>query len=168
MKKILKSIFAVSILLLMLTSCMKKDETVVKEGDNVLVHYEWRFENWEKFDSSYDRWSPFEFVVWAGWVIEGMDDEVRWMKIWEKKTITVLPEKWYWFRDESKIDQVPRENLKHLEDEWYVLEKWGLLWTAVWNFEIVDVTDEYVTIDLNHQMAWKTLIFDIEVVEIKE
>jgi FKBP-type peptidyl-prolyl cis-trans isomerase 2 len=34
--------------------------------------------------------------------------------------------------------------------------------------EILEVDDENVTIDMNHPMAGKTLIFDIELMEIKD
>lgn len=168
MKNILKSIFTIFILLFTLTSCMQKEDRIVKEGDDVLVHYTGTFENWEKFDSSYDRWSPLEFVVWGWTMIEWFDEWVRWMKVWEKKTITIPPEKAYWVREEWKVDKIPRADLAHLEESGQKIEKGMMLWTAVGNFEILDVSDDYVTIDLNHQMAWKTLKFEIELVEIKK
>lgn len=167
MKNFIKSFLAIFILLFTLTSCMQKDEQIVKEGDTILVHYNWTFEDGEKFDNSYDRWSPLEFVVGAGTMIEGFDEWVRGMKIGEKKSITLTPEKAYWPREEWKVDQIPRSDLAELEKEWYTLAEWMILWTGFGNFEILEVNDDFVTIDLNHQMAGKTLNFDLELVEIK-
>ena len=167
MKNIFKSILAIFILLFMLTACMQGERTV-KEGDEVLVHYNGTLENWEKFDSSYDRGSPLEFKVWAWGMIEWFDEWVRWMKIWEKKTITLPPEKAYWLRNEWMVDRILKEELLEFEEHWFVLEKWTILPTMVGNFEIVDADDEYITIDLNHELAGKTLIFEVELVEIKE
>lgn len=46
----------------------------IKEGFRVSVHYSGRFLNGEKFDSSYDRGSPFFFVAGRGEVIAGWDE----------------------------------------------------------------------------------------------
>ena len=164
--KVIKSLALMSILTLTLTSCMET-EKVVQEWDTVLVNYVWKFEDGQEFDNSYTRGSPYEFTVWAWWTIEGFDKGVRGMKVWEKKTITIPPEEAYWLRDESKIEIIPREELVFLEESWLTLEVWEMIPTIAWNFEIIAVDDENITIDANWEMAGKTLIFELELVEIK-
>lgn len=140
---------------------------IVKKWDIVSVHYTWKFENWEKFDSSIDRWQPIDFEVWAGLMIKGFDAWVLGMKIWDKKTLTLTPSEAYWEYDKTKKQVVPKTELKSFTDAWVKLVKWWVLQTQMWNLKILEADEKTVTIDLNHEMAWKTLIFDIEIVDIK-
>lgn len=165
--KIIKSLALVAILTLTLTSCMQKDTQEAKEGNLVLVHYNGTFENGEVFDNSYDRGSPLEFTLWAGEMIPWFEAAVYGMKVWDKKSVTLSPEEAYWERDESRVEVIPRSELEWYESMWVVLEVWQTLPTMIWNLPILETTEDTITIDANSPMAWKTLNFDIELVEIK-
>lgn len=58
-------------------------------GKNITVHYLGTLENGTKFDSSYDRKQPFEFVLGAGEVISGWDLGVLGMKEGGKRKLTI-------------------------------------------------------------------------------
>lgn len=140
----------------------------VKNGDTIGVHYTGTLENGEKFDSSYDRGQTLEFQVWAGMMIKGFDAWVIDMKIWDKKTLTLSPSEAYWEYDETRKQIMPKDSLKSFTDAGIKLEAGAELPTMQWNFKILAVSDEDVTIDVNHALAWKTLVFDIEMVEFKD
>jgi len=144
-----------------------KKTKAVENGDTVSVNYTWTFENWEKFDSSYDRGEPISFKVWAGQMIKGFDAAVVWMKIGDKKSITLTPDQAYWEYDENNKQVVPKSQLKSFEDAGIKLEVWAVLPTQVWSFKVIAVDDDNVTIDTNHPMAGKTLKFDVELMDIK-
>ena len=61
-------------------------------GDTVTVHYVGTLTNGTKFDSSYDRGTPYVFPVGAGQVIAGWDQGVPGMKIGGKRRLTIPPE----------------------------------------------------------------------------
>lgn len=141
---------------------------VVKAWDEIAVNYIGKTaSDWKEFDNSYTRWAPLEFQVWTGMMIPWFDAWVVWMKIWEKKTLNIKAVDWYWKYDEKNIQEVPKTDLKDFEDAWYKLEVGTKLPTMYWEFEIKAVTDNTVKIDLNHFLAWKDLIFDVELVEFK-
>lgn len=70
-------------------------ENVAKAGDHVFVNYTGTLENGTKFDSSYDRGAPFDFIVGVGQVIKGWDEGIVGMKVGEKKHLVIPPEKGY-------------------------------------------------------------------------
>lgn len=143
-----------------------KKNIVVSSGSTVSVHYVWKFQNWEEFDNSYTRWTPIEFVAWSWMMISWFDKAVIWMKIWEEKSITLSPKEAYWEASDENHQVIPKSELKSFEDAWYKLEKWVKLPTQIWDLEILSSDEKTVTVDANHPMAWKTLNFDIKIVDI--
>lgn len=67
----------------------------VKSGDTISIHYLGTLENGTKFDSSYDRKSPFETQIGVGQVIKGWDQGVVGMKVGGKRRLTIPPELGY-------------------------------------------------------------------------
>ncbi|OTA76963.1 hypothetical protein M434DRAFT_402431 [Hypoxylon sp. CO27-5] len=67
-----------------------------QKGDNIQVHYRGTLAaNGNKFDASYDRGTPFSFMLGGGQVIKGWDEGLLDMCIGEKRTLTVPPELGY-------------------------------------------------------------------------
>ncbi len=63
-----------------------------KKGDTISVNYLGEFMDGKKFDSSYDRHQPFEFVLGGGAVIRGWDLGLVGMKVGGKRTLVVPPD----------------------------------------------------------------------------
>lgn len=74
-------------------------EQTAKNGDVLVMNYTGRLVNGTVFDSNVDpkfgHVKPFEFTLGAGQVIKGWDEGLLGMKIGEKKTLTIPPEKGY-------------------------------------------------------------------------
>ena len=75
------------------------EEKVSKAGDLLVMNYTGRLENGKVFDSNvlpeFGHVTPFEFTLGAGQVIAGWDEGLVGMKIGDKKTLTIPPEKGY-------------------------------------------------------------------------
>jgi FKBP-type peptidyl-prolyl cis-trans isomerase FkpA len=61
-------------------------------GNDVVVHYEGRFTDGRRFDSSRERRDPLEFALGSGDVIKGWDQGVEGMKVGGKRRLTIPPE----------------------------------------------------------------------------
>lgn len=77
-------------------------------GDIVSVNYTGRLEDGTVFDSNIDpqfgHVEPFVFPLGVGQVIKGWDEGIVGMKVGEKKTLTVPPEKGY---GENAVGPIP-------------------------------------------------------------
>lgn len=78
-------------------------EKISKEGDVLTMNYTGRLENGTVFDSNilpeFGHVEPFEFTLGAGQVIAGWDEGLVGMKIGDKKTLVIPPEKGYGNRE---------------------------------------------------------------------
>lgn len=71
------------------------DGVETKVGDTISVNYVGTLTNGTKFDSSYDRNQPFEFILGTNQVIKGWDIGVIGMKIGGKRKLTIPPDLGY-------------------------------------------------------------------------
>ncbi len=70
------------------TLCEGQD-TIAESGSKVTVHYTGWLENGQKFDSSKDRDTPFQFRLGAGEVISGWDEGVAGMQTGGQRKLTI-------------------------------------------------------------------------------
>jgi len=140
----------------------------VKNGDTVKVHYTGRLSNGEQFDSSRGG-EPLAFTVGEQQVIAGFEESVLGMKVGETKTINIPPEKAYGPKSEDLIIQVERgDQPEEIEPEIGMQLEARLSNGMTTVVTISGITEEFVTIDANHELAGEELVFDIELMEIGE
>lgn len=137
----------------------------VKSGDTIAVDYTGKLENGDVFDSSEGR-QPLTFTVGAGMLIKGFDQAVIGMKKGESKTITIPPDMGYGPRDEKAMVDIPRAQFPQ---EMALTEGLNLqLQDPSGNpvpATVASINETSVTMDLNHFLAGKTLVFDITIAE---
>jgi FKBP-type peptidyl-prolyl cis-trans isomerase len=82
-------------------------DKISKNGDVLIMNYTGRFVDGKIFDSNvlpeFGHVEPFKFTLGAGQVIKGWDEGLLGMKIGEKKTLTIPPEKGYGPNDYHSI-----------------------------------------------------------------
>jgi len=152
------------------------NSSVVKTGNTIQVDYTGKLENGTVFDTSVEEiakevgiyteqrnYVPLTFKVGSGQLIQGFDEGVIGMKVGEEKTLTIPPEKAYGEYDEAKIQAVPLEDLNLS-----VKPEIGQILSSMYGqFKVIAVNETHVTFDSNHQLAGKTLIFDIKLISIE-
>ena len=127
------------------------------EGKKVKVHYVGTLDDGTKFDSSRDRGEPLAFTCMAGQMIKGFDEAVR-----------LEPAEAYGERDEHLIQTVPVSAMPGAEtlsagDRVMLTAPTGQPFPAV----VTVVENGNITFDMNHEMAGKTLNFNIELIEVE-
>lgn len=137
-----------------------------QSGDTVSVHYTGKLSDETVFDSSRDR-EPLSFEIGAGKVIPGFEKSVVGMEPGETKTITIESEKAYGPYREDQVVEIEKDRLP--EDIEPVVGQQLQVQQASGETSVVvikDVSNGSVTLDANHPLAGKDLIFDIELVEV--
>lgn len=138
----------------------------VTSGNTIKVHYTGTLADGTVFDSSKGR-EPLEFTVGAGMMIKGFDDGVVGMEVGKEKRIEIKAADAYGEKREDMLFDVPADKLPaELKPELGM--KLSMPTSGgVFPVTVSKVTAETITLDANHELAGKDLIFDVEVVEIK-
>ena len=138
-----------------------------KDGDTVKVHYEGRLTDGTTFDSSEGR-NPLEFEVGSGAVIPGFDDGVKGMSVGDKKTINIPAEQAYGERQQELVIEFPRDRFPaDMQPEVGMQLMMNNGSGQSFPVTVVEVKDDTITLDANHQLAGQDLIFDIQLVDIQ-
>ena len=138
-----------------------------KSGDKVKVHYTGKLEDGKVFDSSVGQ-DPLEFELGSGQVIAGFDEAVTGMEPGQSKEINIPPGKAYGVRQDALVIKVAKDKLppgmipaigqklsaNHSGDNSKI------------TFTVVEIEDDTLTLDANHVLAGKSLLFTIELIEI--
>ena len=142
--------------------------SIVQKGKYVKVEYTGTLRDGSEFDSSKGR-EPLEFQAGSKQVIAGFDDAVEGMKMGESKKFTINADQAYGQPQADLLKEIPREALpKDQEPQagMHLMMKTpdGQQFPA----KIASVTEQAVTIDLNHPLAGQDLTFEIKIVGISD
>jgi len=165
MKKYFAIIFFALIASAFISSCSSSVDRVA-DGDTVKLSYVGKLEDGTVFDSSATG-SPIEFTVGAGMVIPGMENGIIGMAAGETKALTIPVDEAYGQPHPELIMNVAKAQLpQDMEFEVGAQLESHQPDGRIMYATITEVGEDSVTLDANHPLAGKTLIFDVEVVEI--
>ncbi|MFC7027597.1 peptidylprolyl isomerase [Halomicroarcula sp. GCM10025324] len=155
----------------------------IEQGDGVTIEYVGRFEDGSVFDTSRAAvardhglqeaqgtedgdYAPLSFTVGAGEIIEGIDAALVGMAEGDEATIRVPPEQAYGETDPERVREYDPETFeamvgKPAEPGLHVHAENGL------HGDVTAVNEDTVEVDFNHELAGQTLVFDIEVVDVR-
>jgi FKBP-type peptidyl-prolyl cis-trans isomerase 2 len=137
-----------------------------KQGDTVTVHYTGRLKDGTVFDSSEGK-EPLEFIIGEGQLIPGFEQGVLGMKPGQSKTVNIPSAEAYGPYKPELVTEVERSKFPaDLELEVGMQVQRSEPDGRIAIFTIKGLTNTMVTLDANHRLAGKDLIFDIEMVEV--
>jgi FKBP-type peptidyl-prolyl cis-trans isomerase SlyD len=108
------------------------------------------------------KYEPRLIAVGEGWVLPGLDEEIRKMDVGQKKEVELAPEKAFGQRDPTQTRMIP-------------LRKFGDKAAEMTVGDSVEVDNRVgvvrfigsgrAQVDFNHRMAGKNIIYDVEIVK---
>ncbi len=137
-----------------------------KIGDNVKIHYTGRLATGEIFDTSKDR-EPLEFKIGDKSMIPGFESAVIGMSVGEAKVEKIPSKDAYGEHKEQLVFTMGRENIPEdmNVEVGFELDMHGKNGECI-PVLVTGLTEDSITLDANHPLAGKDLIFEIQLVEI--
>lgn len=155
----------------------------IERGDGVTIEYVGRFDDGTVFDTSRadvarehglqeaqgvedSDYAALSFTVGAGEIIEGLDEKLVGMEAGDEETIDVAPENAYGEFDTDRVREYDPETFeamvgKEPEVGMHVHAENGL------HGDVTAISPDTVEVDFNHELAGKTLRFEIEILDVR-
>jgi len=137
----------------------------IKEGASVSVNYTGRLEDGTIFDTSIQEGrEPLTATLGQGQLIPGFENGLMGMSAGEKKTVEIDPEQAYGEINPELVSEVPLDRVPEgvkVGDQLQGQNQYGPV-----NVVVREVKEDAVVLDMNHPLAGKKLIFDLEVVSV--
>ncbi len=137
-----------------------------KTNDLVKVHYTGSLKDGSVFDSSLDK-QPLEFKIGYGVIIPGFESGIIGMYEGDKKTVSIPPEEAYGPHREELVDSIDRSRIpSSIKPEVGMILEISSPDGEVMKARIIEVDETFVCLDMNHPLAGKELIFEIQLIEV--
>ena len=136
--------------------------STAKYGDTVIVHYMAKLGDGTVLTTTANE-QPLKFTLGVGHVIEDFERIIVGMDPGESKITAVPGEKLFGQYRKEKIIEIDRQKVDNFKLE---VGKWIRVPGQRFSVKVLDFTDSKVTVDANHPLADRNLIFSIELVGI--
>lgn len=138
------------------------------KGDTVHVHYTGRLEDGSTFDSSVGS-DPLVFTIGSGQVIPGFEEAIVGMEVGQTKTERIEAENAYGPPQEDLIFEIGRASLPDgAEVSVGDFLQLGVPGSDPVPVRVTEVSAEGLTLDANHPLAGKALVFELRLVQIEQ
>jgi peptidylprolyl isomerase len=142
----------------------------IEKGKKVKIEYEGSLDNGETFDSSEKHGQPLEFTIGEGKVIPGFENAVKEMEKGQEKEIKIEPKDAYGEKKPELMQKISKQQLP--EDARDKIQPGSVLGMQTPQgqqvpIKVIDITDDDITVDLNHPLAGQNLNFKIKVLEVE-
>jgi FKBP-type peptidyl-prolyl cis-trans isomerase SlyD len=133
----------------------------------VKIHYTLTDDDGDVIDSS-EGGEPLVYLHGVGGIVPGLEDALEGKSVGDRIQVNVQPEDGYGEQDDDLLHEVDRSQFEEIDDlelgmQFQVDTDDGPMVVTV-----VEITDENVTVDGNHELAGVALNFDVTVREIRD
>jgi len=138
----------------------------VKNGDTIKIEYSRSLDDGTELDQKGEVVAT-DFVVGQGMVVPGLDQAVVGMALNETKEVRLCAHEAYGESSSDLIRNIPLDILP----EKFVPQKGMVLTIQHQSGEpapgtVVDITDRYIVLDLNHPLAGKSIVCKVTILAI--
>jgi FKBP-type peptidyl-prolyl cis-trans isomerase SlpA len=138
---------------------------VIGTDSEVTLHFRLSLESGELVDSTFER-QPGTFVMGDETLPSGITKLLLGLKSGDKRAFVVKPEQAFGPHNEKNVQQMPRSQFDADQElaDGLVVQFQGPGGTLPGI--VRRATETVVTVDFNHPLAGRTLLFDVEIVDV--
>lgn len=139
----------------------------ISKDSFVSINYTLKDDDGNTIDTSVGA-EPLIYLHGNNFLLPKLEEHLEGKSVGDKINAVLPPEDGYGVYDERMVAKIPRENFE-VEGEIPVGAKFQAdtpQGPAI--VTVKEVSDDFITVDANHELAGKTLHFDVEVLEVRE
>ena len=138
----------------------------ISKNTVVLIKFTLKNGAGETLDKTEDE--PLGFIQGSGMLFPKLEAALMGKAANDTLLVTISPEDGFGLRDESAVETLPKEHFQEVDGlkEGIQLEVEGPNGHKI--ATVTRITEEEVTLDLNHPLAGETLSFDIDIISVRE
>ena len=139
----------------------------IQAGSKVTLHFSLKLENNDVVDSTFDR-APASLTVGDGNLPDGFEKHIYGLTVGSRESFLVSPEDAFGQHNPSNIQRVGRSRFA---PDMELAEGLVISFSDQAGSELPGVVqgfdEQTVTVDFNHPLAGKSLIFDVEILAVE-
>jgi FKBP-type peptidyl-prolyl cis-trans isomerase SlpA len=136
-------------------------------GTRVTLHFALRLPGGDVIDSNFER-DPVSFTVGDGNLLQGFERAIFGLQEGDHKTLVLKPEQAFGQRNPNNVQEIPR---RQFDAGLQLQEGLILSFADAQKTELPGVVkrfnDEVVTVDFNHPLAGRDLVFEVAILTIE-
>lgn len=133
----------------------------------VSLHYKGTLDDGSVFDTSEGR-DPLLFIFGTGMIIPGLEEGIKGLKRGDKKAVKVASDKAYGPVREDAKQEVPKTQLPQEAEIKVGMQLAAQGPQGAIPVTVSEIKDETVVIDFNHPLAGKDIIFNVEIIDVRD
>lgn len=141
-------------------------KSTIQAGSKVTLHFSLKLDNGQVMDSNFDQ-EPAELTVGDGNLPEGFESYLMGLAAGDEKQFTVPPEHAFGAHNPHNIQEMKRSAFAA---DMPIAPGLVVSFADAKNAElpgvIAEVNGDDVSVDFNHPLAGKTLLFDVHIVSV--
>ena len=139
----------------------------IEKNKWVSIHYTLKDDKGALLDSSIGT-EPLDYIHGNGYLIAGLERELEGKTAGDKFSVTIEPKDAYGQYDNQLIAEIERSQFDLDGDIEIGMHFQIMTPTGPSIVHVIEVNGDKIKVDGNHDLAGKTLNFDIEVVEVRD
>ena len=139
----------------------------VQENTVVGIHYTLKNDDGDVLDSSKDR-DPLQFMQGKGNIISGLEKALDGKEEGDNVNVTLEPEDAYGPHRDELVQQIPKSAFQGVGDLQEGMRFQAQTEQGTLPITVINIKDDTVTVDGNHELAGERLHFDVSVESVRE